>query len=1321
MTATDPAGAAVHVVLRRERNQGSGPGAGLSLQRPSPLATWSVPRVPRAEVFAFSGPDREAVAAALRTVAGVAPGLSDSELSDLACQLGRTPEPGAARVALVAATQEELARLCAEAAALLPGLEPGRLAARPGLFAADRAAGRVVLLFPGEAVVTAGGHDSPGRVSPPALVQASLAALRWLGTLGLRAAAGVGVGVGEITALTWSGSLAEADAATLIAERAAVLSAAADLRTALICVTADEEAVRALPAAAGLAIAGHYGPRCHILGGAEEAVASLARQAAQAGIQARLLDLPYALHSPAMTDLAAPLRAAAARARFAAPARRVISTVTASEVTSGTDLPALLASQLTSPVRLAAALSVAAAGADLLLDTGPGQALATLAAGCCAVPAVSLGGGPDSAAAPGATAALFAAGAIGTLAPLLAGRPSRPFDIARTPRFLTNPCAVVTAEPATTGHRPAGRATADAPPDGAPGSWLPDPGPAAPRRRTGSRVRPGAAGLAAAGPDGAAGAGTGGPGTAATGEQVPGVAPWVRCFAEELRPLPLPPAPADEEPWRLHATTRQPFGRMAAEVFEDDPAADSVLAVIGDLADPDGTGTLLAAAREAAGAGSFVVITPAAGLEGFCAGLHAEHPSLGLTLIRTADSMSGLIAAQRFAATEPGQFRQVVLDASGGPQRPVMGVAGLPAAPAPDGLPGPAPGRADVVLITGGQPGNLLAAAGVLAGSGARLALIGPPDPDEPAAMDLALAGLRDGGAEVSYLQADLTDPDEADAAVASVEQRVGPVTVVCYAAGTGPASACSGLSAPDLRARMSRQADGLRSVLGSVNAARLRLLLTAGSAAARYGTAGQCGPALLAGALAEQARRLEPSLPGCRILHADWDPDLAAPDEVGRLLLGSVASQQAPARVAIHGRLGPGVAGTPGPGTGLVGGGRFLEHARVHYPGVELVAEAGLSLGSDPYLADYLLDGLAALPPAIGLEAMAQAASALAGRPLRRLAGAIMEVPVLLPPGGTDTTLRVCALRAGGTVETVLRYSGSGFHLDHFRAVFPLEDAPGPASPGLRGEPTARTGLTVTAPGGVVDGTDLYGRICFQAGSFRRVAFLPEVTARSCRALVRGADDRPWFSGPATVRGPLILGSPGLNDALMHVLQACVPHRRVLPAGFESLTAAGEEVRGAVSVEAGQRADGGWDVIALDATGHPVLAVTRLRLRDMGPLEQHAPWHPTLLAAALEAHGTELGLHPSLRATVRCGQPPADREPPGRPGPGGRRRRPAVAGSGRGHRGARRLRADGTGRPADRLLLGGDWQRHGHTHQPRESGQPRDTGEPRGSGQAVA
>ena len=53
----------------------------------------------------------------------------------------------------------------------------------------------------------------------------------------------------------------------------------------------------------------------------------------------------------------------------------------------------------------------------------------------------------------------------------------------------------------------------------------------------------------------------------------------------------------------------------------------------------------------------------------------------------------------------------------------------------------------------------------------------------------------------------------------------------------------------------------------------------------------------------------------------------------------------------------------------------------------------------------------------------------------------------------------------------------------------------------------------------------------------------------------------------PGPVDAPLILGSPGLNDAVMHMLQACIPDRRMLPAGFRSLNVTGQEVRGAVQV----------------------------------------------------------------------------------------------------------------------------------------------------------
>ncbi len=197
------------------------------------------------------------------------------------------------------------------------------------------------------------------------------------------------------------------------------------------------------------------------------------------------------------------------------------------------------------------------------------------------------------------------------------------------------------------------------------------------------------------------------------------------------------------------------------------------------------------------------------------------------------------------------------------------------------------------------------------------------------------------------------------------------------------------------------------------------------------------------------------------------------------------------------------------------------------------------------------------------------------------------------------------------------------------------------------------RLGWATAVPGSMVDGTDVYGPICFQRGPFRRVAFLPEVTARSCRALIRGADDRPWFAtappGPGTPAGPaqrpdstLLLGSPGLNDAVMHMLQACVPDRRVLPAGFRSLTLTGQQVRGAVQVRAERAAGpaGSWQVTARDATGLAVLTLTGLRLREAGRLAPSPAWHPTLLAAAIEGRGAELGLDPALRVTVHCGLP---------------------------------------------------------------------------------
>ena len=200
---------------------------------------------------------------------------------------------------------------------------------------------------------------------------------------------------------------------------------------------------------------------------------------------------------------------------------------------------------------------------------------------------------------------------------------------------------------------------------------------------------------------------------------------------------------------------------------------------------------------------------------------------------------------------------------------------------------------------------------------------------------------------------------------------------------------------------------------------------------------------------------------------------------------------------MAIHGRLsvpapaepaaGARSPGTPAPGAQAAApdrpaeiGGRFLESVRVYYPGVELVADTEISPRTDPYLADHRIDGLMVLPLAVALEAMAEAASVLAGRPLRRLAGTRMDAPVVLLPGDRQTTLRVCALRRADTVETVLRCADSGFQVDHFRALFPLGPGPEPD----RAAPPPREPAAGPRPG---SGTGADGGLCGRDGGRHR------------------------------------------------------------------------------------------------------------------------------------------------------------------------------------------------------------------------------------------
>ncbi len=1437
-------GVDVHLVLRSEPTRGrherkraasGGPRAS------SGAGTSGVPATggpSRSAAYLLHAADRTAMGKLLARIARVAPWLSDAELVDLACQLARdAADQGPVRMALVASSQDHLARLASQAAGLLPALPEGLLTLRPGLYAADGADGRVTLLLS-----DCGGTADPAADPPDVPLRRQLSALRWLHPLGLQATAAAGRGYGEIAGLVWAGCLTEEQALAFAATRELILNAsqdspAHDAQDGRVLATGetpdpaesqpgdesqapggaqpgDETQPGDVAQAAGdLAAAGGdsgpgagHTPAGHPLAGETAAAETAADEIAAAG-RARLL------------------REAAAALKLLAPQRRFMSAAIGREVCSAADAAEVLCADSGGPAELEAALRAGAVGASLLLETGPGRALAKTATAMCRVPAVSLAAGSGADAAH-AAAALFAVGALDCPDAVFTDRPSRPIDIWREQTFIASPCQTVTA-PARRTPGPALRRTGQPAPElsaaegsgptasapvasgraaledtgaghagvaGASEAGVPDlPAPrAVPTARAGFQDRPvGSAGGSggssprantapvpelpasragaaaqprpAAAPSHAAGRipaprhaepqpsrspdprtdrgtpvptpaeakptptpgqagpvsddteplpsraprrradqadrppapGPSGPpaGAGSDGQKEPEPAPvsaagpWVRCYAEELRPASgeFPGSDhRDDGPWRVRAATTKTFGLLVRKLFRDDPAAGRALAIIGDPASPDTAAVALAAARDAVSSGTLVMVTHEPGFTGFCAALQAEHPELGVTVLRVPPSVAGLRAARKHAMAEPGTFRELVIDDAGTAQEAVMAPAQTPGS-------GEFPlGPADVVLVSRASAGAGLALAQVLGVCGAAIAVIGSGGHDAAGLEQLRSAGIR-----IAVEDADLANPDSVRAAVRRIESELGRVTALAHEVAPAGLRPVTELTEDELRAHVGAENACLSSLVDAIGAdttPRLRLIVTFGSVAGHYGLAGASLLALASGALAESAERVASGIPGCRALHVDWPtwsqaepgrPDALSGElaragvsaigvtEGSRLLLKALATPGLPARVAVHGRVGVPAPPAVAAAAATMPRGRFLGDVRMHYPGVELVCDTRLSLRTDPYLADHRVYGMPVLPAAMALEAMAQVAAALAGQPLRQLSQVSMDAPVLVPAhdGDASALIRISALADSGSVTAVLRCAESGFATDHFRATFRLADDLGSCAPLSLAACMPELDEVPASHSGIVDGTELYGPVCFQSGRFRRAALLPEVTTYSCRALVRGGEDgQPWFSvADGSAEAPLLLGSPGLNDATWHVLQACVPHRRLLPAGCEAVGFSGREADGAVEIRAveirpvtqpaagqpepvrsqSQAAEYVWDVEAVDAAGRQLVTWRGLRLADAGPLPRNAAWPPSLLSVYLERSAVALGLDPKLRVTAHFGQPDGGDAPP--------------------------------------------------------------------------
>jgi len=215
----------------------------------------------------------------------------------------------------------------------------------------------------------------------PALFAVSVGVARLLASWGVRPDALVGHSLGECTAATVGGSLALADAATLVAARCRAAASAAAGAGMLAVALGEEAVVELLPRHGGVDLAAVNAPDACVVSGPAADIGALGEELRGVGVTVTPLPVGAAMHSRMMAAVLPGLREALKDMAGGPPAVPVFSTVTGGRIGAELSDGEHWARQLRGPVRFSEAVRAALGsdGASVLVEVGPGATLAALA------------------------------------------------------------------------------------------------------------------------------------------------------------------------------------------------------------------------------------------------------------------------------------------------------------------------------------------------------------------------------------------------------------------------------------------------------------------------------------------------------------------------------------------------------------------------------------------------------------------------------------------------------------------------------------------------------------------------------------------------------------------------------------------------------------------------------------------------------------------------------------------------------------------------------------------------------------------------------
>ncbi len=1138
------------------------------------------------------------------------------------------------------------------------------------------------------------------EVAQPCVVTASLAGLHALELCGIEACVALGHSLGEITALCWAGACGKEDLLRLARERGRIMAEMGAPSGSMASVRAGWEEVKRRINGDGLSIAAYNSRTQTVVSGDAAAVRQFAARLSADGVSATVLPVSHAFHSPLVAGVAESFRDYLSGERFGGLRRRLVSTVTASVLEEDINLQELLTRQITFPVRFAEALAVAANEVDLFIEVGPGAVLSGIAAECADVPVIALNAGGESLR--GlllAAGAAFSLGAKVRVAALFEDRFVRPLDLKRRHTFLQNPCETIldslparpalavvaaSASPAIAGIADAGDAMdvlrtliaqrtelplATIKPES---RFLDDlhlnsitvsqvilqaaaqlnlPVPVAPTEYANVTIAEAAKALDAARQ-----------GPVPATEKIPrGVDSWIRMLGIEWveRKPRSGPRPGSGS-WQVLEMRESSLQASLHQEFEKVPGKGMVC-ISPAVRDEAAAVFLLESAQMALRQKLEQMVFVGRGAAALARSLHLEHPRLKVTVVDVP--LEHPEAAEWIA--QEARCASGFTEARYGPDE-IRREPRLQLLWPEESKPGIGLGKEDVLLVTGGGKGIAAECALVLAReSRCSLALMGRSDPASDQQLQENLLRFRQSGISFRYVAADVGDPRQISQAVQQVEAELGGITAILHGTGSNSPKRLEEIIAADVHGTLSPKINGLRNVLNSVHPEKLRLLITFGSIIGRTGLHGESHYGLANDWMAEMVQRWQSDHPECRCLNLDWSVWAGAGMGQRLGVLDSLARQgitPLPLEDAIS-ALKTMLAWNEAPVSSIVTGRfgnlptlrfpeselplrRFLEHTQLHYPGVELIADAELSADTDPYLAEHVFQGEQLLPAVCGMEAMAQVAAVLEGREpgeLPEFHHLRFEHPIVVPPR-KSVRIRIAALRRQpGRVSVAVRCSSTGFQVDHFsgECVFgSKEKSLSTAELGLGFQQQAQNSSYRVHNGLALDPErDLYGRILFHHGRFRRVEKYRRLQASQSVADLSAPKSSPWYA--RHLPPEFIAGDPSSRDSALHSIQACIPHKTILPVGIERVIPTSSWTLGRATVQAVERVRDGdnflYDVAIQNEAGETCEVWEGLHLRAVASIEPEQPWPALLLAPYLERKLVEALPGAGLQVTLGC------------------------------------------------------------------------------------